>query len=151
MSSEMNENPIDKKHITETPSILPYAHTIGAPVIKPVDKGKVKGRAMAAMNQQVDSQMNQLYEQMHLLAEQAKKLQERVDISNRIYDAEINFQPLISHIYHLYKNEESGKHIMSMIGPNEWGRSKPVGSFIATVKMLADHTWDIIAGSKDEI
>ena len=80
MNNDMQENPIDKKHITETPSILPYAHTIGAPVIKPVDKGKVKGRAMAAMNQQVDNQMDQLYAQMHLLAEQAKKLQDRVEI-----------------------------------------------------------------------
>ena len=151
MSIEMNENPIDKKHITETPSILPYAHTVGGPVIKPIDKGKVKGRAMAAMNQQVDSQMNQLYEQMHLLAEQAKKLQERVSISNKIYDAEINFQPLISHTYHLYKNENSGSHILSMIGPNEWGKSKPIGLFVATVKMLADHTWDILVGNKEEI
>ena len=151
MNNDMQENPIDKKHITETPSILPYAHTIGAPVIKPVDKGKVKGRAMAAMNQQVDNQMDQLYAQMHLLAEQAKKLQDRVEISNRIYDAEINFQPLISHIYHLYKNEETGKHIMSMIGPNEWGRIKKIGAFVATVKMLADHTWDILEGNKDEV
>lgn len=147
----MNENPIDKKHITETPSILPYAHTIGAPVIKPVDKGKVKGRALAAMNQQVESQMSQLYEQMQLLAEQANKLQDRVAISNRIYDAEINFQPLISHIYHLYKREESGVFVLSMIGPNEWGRSEPIGTFTATVKLLADHTWDILAGSKDEL
>ena len=147
----MNENPIDKKHITETPSILPYAHTIGAPVIKPVDKGKVKGRAMAAMNQQVESQMSQLYEQMQLLAEQANKLQDRVAISNRIYDAEINFQPLISHIYHLYKREVSGVYVLSMIGPKEWGRSEPIGTFTATVKLLADHTWDILIGDKDEL
>ena len=147
----MNENPIDKKHITETPSILPYAHTIGAPVIKPVDKGKVKGRALAAMNQQVESQMNQLYEQMQLLAEQANKLQDRVAISNRIYDAEINFQPLISHIYHLYKKDETGIHVLSMIGPKEWGRSEPIGTFIATVKLLSDHTWDVLLGNKEEL
>lgn len=143
------ENPIDKKHITETPSVLPYAHTIGAPVIKPIDKGKVKGRAMAAMNQQVEAQMKQLYEQMQLLADQAKRLQDRVDISNKIYDAEIPFQPLIAHIYHLYQHTELGTYHLSMIGPNEWGRSKASGKFIATVKMLSDHTWEVIEGHID--
>ena len=38
-----------------------------------------------------------------------------------------------------------------MIGPNEWGRSKKIGAFVATVKMLADHTWDILEGNKDEV
>lgn len=147
----MTKNPIDKKSTSDFPSLLPYGDNVGAPVIKPVDKGKVKGRAMSAMNQQVDVQMNQLLEQMQLLAEQAKKLQSRVEISNRIYDAEINFQPLISHVYHLYRNEETGAHVMSMIGPTEWGRSKKIGIFVASVKLLADHTWDILSGNSDEI
>jgi len=31
-----------------------------------------------------------------------------------------------------------------MVGPNEWGKKgQPFNSFIATVKLLSDHTWEI--------
>ena len=38
-----------------------------------------------------------------------------------IYHAEIRFEPLISHTYHLYENEENNFFLM-MIGPEEWGK-----------------------------
>ena len=57
-------NPIDKDKIAENPGLLPYAHTVGGSVIKPIDEGRVKGNALAAMEQQTDMQMAQLYKQM---------------------------------------------------------------------------------------
>jgi hypothetical protein len=74
-----------KEKTAQTPSLLPYAHTAGGAVIKPEDVGKIKGRAVSAMREQTEMQMSQLYEQMQLLAEQAKKIQQRVEISERIY------------------------------------------------------------------
>ena len=68
-----DENPIDKDKITETPSTLEYGHHVGSAVIKPEDKGKLKGRSLTAMAHQTDQQLGQIYEQMQLLAEQAKK------------------------------------------------------------------------------
>ena len=98
-------NPIDKDKITETPSTLPYAHHSGSALIKPEDQGKIKSRALSAMEHQTDMQLSQIYEQMQLLAEQAKKLQSRKTISERVYMAEIRFDPLINHIYFLYEKE----------------------------------------------
>ncbi|MGB1248871.1 MAG: hypothetical protein ACPG4Z_08280, partial [Chitinophagales bacterium] len=69
----MQENPIDKDKITENPHNLPYAHTIGGFAITPLDKGKIKGKAMAAMYEQTQNQMDQLKEQMQLIANQAQK------------------------------------------------------------------------------
>jgi hypothetical protein len=54
----------------------------------------------------------------------------------------MGFDPLINHIYHLYKRD-NGRHFLSMVAPAEWGRGKSV-EFVATVKLLADHTWEII-------
>jgi hypothetical protein len=142
----VKENPIDKDKVAENPGLLPYAHSISAPVIRPEDKGKIKGRALAAMEQQVQSQMDQLKKQMQVLAEQAQAIRDRVEVSHRIYEAEIPFQPLIGHIYHLYMRED-GRHALSMIGPNDWGKSKVIGAFVATVRMLADHTWEILEGT----
>jgi hypothetical protein len=141
-------NPIDPDKITENPHTLPYAHHAGSALIKPEDQGKIKSRGLNAMEHQTDMQLGQIYQQMQLLAEQAKKLQDRKTISERIYLAEMRFEPLINHIYHLYKKEE-GAHLLSLIAPNQWGRSKNTFQFIATVRLLADHTWDILEKSDD--
>lgn len=132
-----------KDKTTETPGLLPYAHHSGSAIIKPEDKGKITGRAVAAMHSQTDMQMAQIYDQMRLLADQAKKIQSRIEVSERIYQASIAFEPLINHRYFLYQKED-GTDYMSMIAPEEWGRKKDWASFIAEVKLLADHTWDIL-------
>ncbi len=143
MAKNEYRNPIDPDKITENPHSLEYPHHAGSALVKPEDKGKIKGRALSAMEQQTDMQLNQIYEQMQLLAEQAKKLQDRKKISEFIYQSEMRFEPLINHIYHLY-NKENEHYLLSMIGPNQWGRTKNNYNFVATIRLLADHTWDII-------
>lgn len=143
MSEKRKHNPIDKDKVAEDPHLLPYAHTVGGAVIKPVDKGRVKGLAVSAMYEQTDMQLDQIKEQINLLAQQAKAIQNRVEISEKIYLCQMNFKPLIGHIYHLY-TRSNGEEVLSMVGPKEWGRTSPL-EFVATVKLLADHTWEIIA------
>jgi hypothetical protein len=147
--SEEFVNPIDKDKITENPHSLEYGHHAGSALIKPEDQGKIKGRALSAMEFQTDMQLGQIYEQMQLLAEQAKKLQDRKSISEKIYMSEMRFEPLINHIYHLYQ-KENGSYLLSLIGPNQWGRSVKTFEFVATVRLLADHTWDIIEKNLDK-
>ncbi len=132
-----------KEKTTESPGTLPYAHHSGSALIKPEDKGKTTGRAVAAMQSQTDMQMSQIYRQMQLLADQAKKIRDRVEVSERIYGAAIPFEPLINHCYYLYRKAD-GSDFLSMIAPGEWGRKKDFAEFIAKVRLLADHTWDIL-------
>jgi hypothetical protein len=141
-------NPIDKDKITENPHTLEYAHHAGSALIKPEDQGKLKGRALSAMEHQTDMQLGQIYEQMQLLADQAKKLNDRKLISERIYLAEMRFEPIINHVYHLYQKENK-THLLSLIAPNQWGRSKHSFEFVASVRLLADHTWDILEKNPD--
>lgn len=143
MNGEEQENPIPSDKITEHPGLLPYAHTVGGVVIRPDDRGKIKGRAMTAMQQQTDRQMKQLYEQMQVLAEQAKGLQERKSISEEIYNAQYGFEPLIGHTYYLYEKTDQSR-VLSLVAPEEWGKKLPYNKFIAEVYLLADHTWEII-------
>ncbi len=145
--AEEFKNPIDPDKITETPSTLEYGHHLGSAVVKPEDQGKLKGRALSAMDHQTDMQLDQIYQQMQLLAAQAKKLNDRKGISEIIYMAEMRFEPIINHIYHLYEKEDSS-FLLSLIAPDQWGRSEKSFNYIATVRLLADHTWDIL--EKDE-
>ena len=143
--SENFENPIDKDKVTENPHSLEYAHHVGSALIRPEDKGKQKGRALTAMEFQTDQQLSQIYEQMQLLADQAKKINNRKEISERIYQAEFRFEPIINHVYYLYQTEDETQ-ILSIIAPDQWGRSKfkSLYTYQATVKLLADHTWEIL-------
>ena len=138
-------NPIDKDKVAETPGLLPYAHTTGGAIIRPEDKGRIRGNAMTAMYDQTDRQMEQLRQQMETLMNQAKSLNVRMEVSEVIYQADIPFQPVIHHVYHLYQRKSDGKHLLSMIAPNEWGRKNPY-DHLASVRLLGDHTWEVMAG-----
>lgn len=144
-SDEAFVNPIDKDKVAENPGLLPYAHTSGSAVIRPEDKGRIRGNAMTAMYDQTDRQMEQLRQQMETLVRQAKSLDQRMQISEVIYQADIPFQPIIHHIYYLYRRKTEGTHLISMISPAEWGKKAPY-EHLATVRLLGDHTWEVMEG-----
>ncbi len=133
---------IDPTKTVQNPGLIPFAHTVGGVVIRPEDMGKVKSKALAAMRQQTDRQLKQLYEQMQTLAKQANVLKDRVEISERIYQTEMKFEPLVGHTYFLYEREDA-TDFLSMIAPGEWGRSAKFSKVISKVTLLADHTWDV--------
>ena len=139
---------IDPEKIAENPHLLPYAHERGGASIQPADLGKTKGLAMTAMYEQTDLQLDQIKAQIELLARQANEIQHRMTISERIYEAQMGIDPIIGRTYHLYRKPEGGKHVMSMISPAEWGPRIPY-DYIATIKLLADHTWDVLERRED--
>ena len=146
----MNENPISNDKVAENPGLLPYAHNAGSAVIKPEDLGKIKGKSILAMRQQTDKQMNQLVDQMQTLMKQANEIKSRVELSERIYDAEIGFEPIIVHVYYVYLKEK-GKDVISIIAPSEWGRSYRYVRYMGKVVLLADHTWDVIEYHTEDV
>ena len=136
-------NPIDKDKVAENPGLLPYAHNVGSINVRPEDVGKLKSRALSAMHEQTNRQLLQIQKQAELLAQQANELRKRVEVSEKIYTAEISFEPFVGNIYYLYKKEEV--HRLMIIAPDEWGRNKPVTlEFISAVRLLSDHTWEIL-------
>ncbi len=136
-------NPIDGDKVALNPHLLPYAHERGGATIKAVDKGKIKGLAMSAMYEQTDMQLDQIKAQIELLARQANEIQQRMTVSERIYAAEMNIDPIVGRTYYLYERT-NGRHVMSLVSPEEWG-PRPPYNYIATVKLLGDHTWEVIA------
>lgn len=124
-------------------SVLPYSASVSGAVIKPNEAGVIRHQALSAMEEQTNMQLTQIRQQIELLAVQAKEIQKRKELSAIIYEAQIGFAPVIGQMYYLYEKEDAG-HLLSLVGPKEWGRSKPYKSFVATVKLLADHTWQEI-------
>ncbi|WP_420460593.1 DUF2452 domain-containing protein [Neolewinella sp.] len=145
MAEEKDENfinPIDGEKVALNPHLLPYAHERGGATIKPVDRGKIKGLAMRAMYEQTDMQLDQIRAQIELLARQANEIQQRMTVSERIYEAEMRIDPIVSRTYYLYERS-NGTNVLSLVSPAEWG-ARPPYDYIATVKLLGDHTWEVV-------
>jgi hypothetical protein len=140
-------NPIDKDKVAENPGLIAYPHTIGSAVIKPEDVGKIKSRALSAMHQQTDMHLAQIKKQVELLVTQANEINQRIEISEKIYTAGISFEPLIGQVYHLYLKAD--KYRLMLVSPDEFGikRAEELG-YVNSVRLLSDHTWEIILNDK---
>ncbi|PHI21699.1 hypothetical protein CEQ90_01985 [Lewinellaceae bacterium SD302] len=145
-------NPIDGDKIADKAHLLTYGVERGAVSIKAVDEGKIKGLALNSMYEQTDMQLDQIKAQIELLARQANEIQNRMTISEEIYKAEMNIDPIVGRIYYLYRRPAKDgekaprgttKPVLSLVSPKEWGPSPPY-HYIATVKLLGDHTWEVL-------
>ncbi|HEX7367741.1 MAG TPA: DUF2452 domain-containing protein [Pelobium sp.] len=120
----------------------PVPLTVSSPVIKPIDKNKLQANAVESMHLQAHQQIALLRKQAELIMQQVKEIEDRLKISELIYKADMRFKPVLGQTYYLYqKNEE---FLVSMIAPQEWGRSKTAARYISTVKLLSDATWDVL-------
>ena len=121
-------------------SVLPYASSLGSVAIRPTNEGVIKYKALAAMEEQTQMHLDQIREQIELLARQAQEIRKRKELSLMIYESKLSFQPQIGHTYHLYEKKD-GNHILSLVAPHEWGGAGPFKAYVSSVKLLADHTW----------
>jgi hypothetical protein len=121
-------------------SVLPYSASVAGAVIKPNEEGIIKHKALTAMEEQTNMQLEQIRKQIELLALQAQEIQKRKDLSLMIYNAQLSFKPNIGQTYYLYEKKD-GNCMLSLVSPKEWGRSGPFKRFVAAVQLLADHTW----------
>jgi hypothetical protein len=128
---------------TDMPSLLEYAHTVGGFSIVPTNQGQIKGHARTVMIEQTEEQLNLIYEQMKTLAKQVQDIKKRVHISDLIYHAEIAFTPVVGKNYFLYQKENQ-ERFLSLLSPEDWKDKMNDKSFIAEVRLNADHTWKVV-------
>ncbi len=121
-------------------SVLPYSASVSGAVIKATEEGVIKHKALTAMEEQTNMQLEQIRKQIELLALQAHEIQKRKELSLMIYSARLSFKPNIGQTYYLYEKKD-GSCMLSLVSPKEWGGSGPFKRFISAVRLLADHTW----------
>lgn len=121
-------------------SVLPYSASVAGAVIKVNEEGIIKHKALTAMEQQTNMQLDQIRKQIELLALQAHEIQQRKELSMMIYGAQLSFKPNIGQTYYLYQKKDDN-YMLSLVSPKEWGPGGPFKKFIAAVQLLADHTW----------
>ncbi len=122
-------------------SVMPYSTSVSGAVIKATEEGVIRHKALTAMEEQTNMQLDQIRKQIELLAIQAQEIQMRKELSMIIYGAKLSFVPVIGHTYFLYEKADAS-HVLSLISSKEYGGGAgPYKKFVAPVKLLADHTW----------
>ncbi|MBK0383761.1 DUF2452 domain-containing protein [Pedobacter sp. SD-b] len=145
MTANSTKDPAQEtEYYTGEAKFSPVPMSVSSPAIKPIDKNKIRANAVEAMHMQAHQQIAMLRKQAELIMQQVKEIEDRLKISELIYKAEMRFKPVMGQIYHLYEKEEKGSFLVSMIAPQEWGRSKKFSRFLSTIRLLSDSTWDIL-------
>ncbi|MGQ0738362.1 MAG: DUF2452 domain-containing protein, partial [Bacteroidota bacterium] len=103
-------------------SVLPYSASVAGAVIKHTEEGIIKHKALTAMEEQTNMQLEQIRKQIELLALQAHEIQKRKELSMTIYSARMSFKPNIGQTYYLYEKEDSS-FLLSLVSPKEWGKN----------------------------
>ncbi|MDG2431087.1 DUF2452 domain-containing protein [Flavobacterium sp.] len=109
-------------------NVLPYATTVGAPVIRVDDLVSWKSRGITTVNKELELKFNELKLQY-------QQLMEEYEWNELVYSAKFSFEPVIGEIYHLYR-DAAGVNFLSLISPQEWNREH-----IGTFKLNSDKKW----------
>lgn len=120
--------------------VMPYAASVAGAVIKPTEEGVIRHKALTAMEEQTNTQLEQIRKQVELLALQAQEIFRRKELSQQIYESKLAFKPEIGQVYYLYQKKDDSR-LLSLISPQEWGSGMPYKKFVAAVQLLSDHTW----------
>ena len=101
-------------------SLLPYATSVGAPVIRVADVVSWKSRGISNVNKELESKFNELKIQYENLIKE-------FEWNDLVYGSKFSFEPVIGEIYHLYTGDD-GINFLSLIGPQEWNKEH-IGTF----------------------
>jgi len=111
-------------------AFLPYPVSTLSPPIVPNDLTSFKSRGISEVERDLQQKLQEIRE-IYL------KTIDHFNWNKLVYEADIQFEPIVGQTYHLY--EMRGRRLLSMISPDEWGQKH-----LATVRLNVDRQWKIV-------
>jgi hypothetical protein len=111
-------------------AFLPYPVSTLSPPIVPTDLTSFKSRGISEVERDLRQKLEEIRE-IYL------KTIDHYNWNKLVYEAEIQFEPIVGGTYHLY--EMRGRRMLSMISPHEWPQKH-----LATVRLNVDRQWKIV-------
>lgn len=128
MENKKPDNIVYTEQVGYNANILPYATSVGAPIIQIDDLVSWKSRGITTVNKQFENKFNELKAQY-------ESLMQEFEWNELVYSAKFSFEPVIGEIYHLYRDLQ-GVLFLSLIGPNEWKKDH-----VGTFKLNSEKKW----------
>ena len=112
---------------------LPYPVSTLSPRIVPTDLSTFKARGISQVERDLQQKLVELRETY-------LKAIDHFNWNKLVYEADIQFEPVVGETYHLY--ETRGRRVLSMIGPDEWPMRH-----LASVRLNVDRQWQLVEAS----
>jgi hypothetical protein len=109
-------------------SLKSYGTNVGAPVISAPDVVSWKNRNLNKVNAQFKSK----YEELKIVLDEFRS---NFQVNQRVYNAKINFEPVVGNMYYLYKNKEN-EDFLSILSPQECNFN-----YVASFVLNSDNVW----------
>ncbi|WP_411826228.1 DUF2452 domain-containing protein [Luteolibacter sp. AS25] len=116
-------------------AFMPYPVSTLSPRITPTDLSSFKSRGISEVERELKQKLTELRES-YLSAI------DHFNWNKLIYEADINFEPIVGETYHLY--EVRSRRMLSMISPDQWHHKH-----LATVRLNVDRQWKLEELSQD--
>ncbi len=110
-------------------AFMPYPVSTLSPRIVPTDLSSFKSRGISEVERELHQKLTEIRE-TYLAAI------DHFNWNKLIYEADINFEPIVGQTYHLY--EVRGRKLLSMIAPGQWSHRH-----LATVRLNVDRQWKL--------
>ena len=114
---------------------MSYPVSTLSPKITPNDLSTFKSRGISEVERDLQQKLTEIREQ-YLAAI------DHFNWNKLVYEADINFEPIVGQTYHLY--EVRGRKLLSMIDPDQWSHKH-----LATVRLNVDRQWKLESASGD--
>ena len=132
MEKERPDNVVFSNELGYHASALPYATSVGAPVIRVDDVVSWKSRGISNVNKEFENKFMELKMQYENLIKE-------YEWNELVYNAKFSFEPVVGEVYHLYIDAD-GVYFLSLIAPQEWNKEH-----IGTFKLNSDKKWILLA------
>lgn len=131
MSSESNAEQEDKP----SRAFLPYPTSTLSPRIVPNDLTSFKSRGISQVERDLEQKLIEIREAYSAAVD-------HFNWNKLVYEAELNFEPVVGRTYHLY--HLSRGYTLSMIPPEQWFQP-----FIGTFRLNVDRQWEPVKISEE--
>jgi Protein of unknown function (DUF2452) len=111
-------------------AFLPYPVSTLSPPIIPNDLTSFKSRGISQVERDLQQKLQEIRETYLATID-------HFNWNKLVYEADIQFEPIIGGTYHLY--EMRGRKLLSMISPDQWSQKH-----LATVRLNMDRQWKIV-------
>lgn len=108
---------------------MPYPVSTLSPPIVPNDLSSFKSRGISEVQRDLQQKLRELREEY-------LRAIDHFNWNKLVYEAAIQFEPVVGQTYHLYAMRQG--HVLSMIAPHEWPMKH-----LATVRLNVDRQWQV--------
>jgi len=123
-------------------NISEYPTEVSGPKFDLVPVKKQKDLMINAARMHAQQEYDRIMELVAVLQSQASQIKERLDLTDMVHAAELDFQLYPGQVYWLVHDENQQSTRLTQTGPQDWSTGAPKHyRYICRIKWLGDYTW----------